>query len=643
MSGASRGVKIAFLPEDDQLRSRLRDAQASTDKLKASLGHLHMDVQGDKQAEYKLARLDLEADRLKRRLENQNLKVSGFEAASVKLLGLEAEAQRLHGSLSNVDSDAASAGRGVAGLGADLGALSNYAMPAAIGGLVALSGQAAVLAAGLGGVALAALRVSHNQALMAKTVAPLKAEYASFSKSLQPDVLNIFNEGVRAADNLLSDLQPVAKATSTALGGVLHSIDAEFRSGTWQQFFGFMEANAGPDVRQIGGLFTDLLNTIPPLAENLHTLGSGLVTLTDDAVKVVGPLSTMTKTLDVVNGLASKNSISTNEAAASLAERYLPNLKGLATWLVNLETGYKGSTSAAGKNADANRRVGSSASQAVAGIKAENAALNKQATALEGVLGKLSTYIDDTITEANDLHSLRKALQQSGDKIGYNTQKQRDSFSAAQTYIENTTKTADAALAAHRGIDTQISTIERALPVLESVRGKTAAYKQELQALKGILDRLRAERNIVKYVTVIHRDTYTQGGKTYQEFHARGGLIRGPGTGVSDSISARLSNGEYVIRASSVRAVGTGLLDRINSAGSPPGGSTSSRRFSAGGSVSDFDGYPFIGSGAYQPMELIISAQGDDLVTAIVKALRYEIRTEGGGNVQRHLGWGSTN
>jgi hypothetical protein len=56
---------------------------------------------------------------------------------------------------------------------------------------------------------------------------------------------------------------------------------------------------------------------------------------------------------------------------------------------------------------------------------------------------------------------------------------------------------------------------------------------------------------------------------------AAGGYIRGAGSGTSDSIMARLSNGEYVVNAASVRALGVGYLDSLNS-----------RRFAAGGLVS---------------------------------------------------------
>lgn len=45
---------------------------------------------------------------------------------------------------------------------------------------------------------------------------------------------------------------------------------------------------------------------------------------------------------------------------------------------------------------------------------------------------------------------------------------------------------------------------------------------------------------------------------------ATGGRVRGPGTGTSDSILARLSHGEFVVRAAAVRRYGADFLDRIN-------------------------------------------------------------------------------
>jgi len=61
---------------------------------------------------------------------------------------------------------------------------------------------------------------------------------------------------------------------------------------------------------------------------------------------------------------------------------------------------------------------------------------------------------------------------------------------------------------------------------------------------------------------------------------ASGGPISGPGTGTSDDIPAMLSNGEYVIKASSARKFGRGFLDRINQGVNPLG-------FNGGGLVED--------------------------------------------------------
>lgn len=60
---------------------------------------------------------------------------------------------------------------------------------------------------------------------------------------------------------------------------------------------------------------------------------------------------------------------------------------------------------------------------------------------------------------------------------------------------------------------------------------------------------------------------------------AGGGYVSGPGHATSDSIPARLSNGEYVVRADSVRKIGVSTLDAINDSGYMP------RRFASGGLV----------------------------------------------------------
>jgi hypothetical protein len=60
------------------------------------------------------------------------------------------------------------------------------------------------------------------------------------------------------------------------------------------------------------------------------------------------------------------------------------------------------------------------------------------------------------------------------------------------------------------------------------------------------------------------KDPYAKADGGYIQNYQPGGRVSGPGTGTSDSIPAMLSNGEYVIRASAVQAIGTPMLDSIN-------------------------------------------------------------------------------
>ena len=103
-------------------------------------------------------------------------------------------------------------------------------------------------------------------------------------------MLTLFTKGLSIASGLMTDIAPVAKNVGDALGGVLGAIDKEFRSGTWQQFFKFMAATAGPDVKLLGDLFVTLLGDLPPLLEQLQPLAVGLLQVTTGALKLVGGL-----------------------------------------------------------------------------------------------------------------------------------------------------------------------------------------------------------------------------------------------------------------------------------------------------------------------------------------------------------------
>jgi len=116
-----------------------------------------------------------------------------------------------------------------------------------------------------------------------------------------------------------------------------------------------------------------------------------------------------------------------------------------------------------------------------------------------------------------------------------------------------------------------------------------------------------------------------ENGQAVAPGYATGGLISGPGTGTSDSIIARLSNGEYVMRADAVRMFGTGLLDQMN-AGQIPA-------FATGGGVGEvgaqlrFDG-PARYYNANQSAEMVRGGNNTELI-AEVRRLRDVVAEQG--------------
>lgn len=676
-----RKVELTLAANDADALEKIKRVDTGIDKLreaaKAKAVILGLD---DKQATYKIAAFNRSLDKLAIRNANPRITVDGVDRDELSLLRLDAALDKIGAKKVSptVDVDTKSAESNVTALTGSLGGLSGVAMPALIASAVATSGVLITAGLGLGAFGLAAIgavapimkaskatgglsanlnKLNPDQQAAAKSLLSLGDSYHKFEKALAPQVLTAFNDAMKIGKNLLGDFEPVAKASGVALDGVLKSVGNNFQSGEWQQFFGFLKTNAGPDIKQIGGLFTDLLNVIPPVTEALHPLGTGILYVTDQVVQDTAKIATLVGGIEHLGSAAV--TLGHQTSGNNSPFRFLDNshlLNGikfvndlLPRMLQHAAEGAAGTKLPMDGLFQSTRKVASATIQAATAAASETTALNAQKAALETTLGTLNSYVDATITQASDLHSLKQALQASGDRIGYNTDKQRASFSAAQQYIENTTKTADSALAAHRGIDAQISTIRKALPILENVKGKTAAYRAELQTLKSILDKLRAERNIDKYVNIHVNQSGTLVGGPGGSFingggggHllADGGPVRGPGTGTSDSIPSRLSNGEYVIRASAVKAVGMGLLASINSAGSGTPKRGDGYHFASGGfSIPAPSPAAVAASGSTeQTVRVVLEAGNDEVIKALVKAFRYEIANNAGGDVQRHLG-----
>lgn len=110
--------------------------------------------------------------------------------------------------------------------------------------------------------------------------------------------------------------------------------------------------------------------------------------------------------------------------------------------------------------------------------------------------------------------------------------------------------------------------------VFKSLAESLGSYLQDLgkkailasEAIKKIKILIGTPQGLVAGIALVALGTAIKAAfnkKTSKGF-ASGGFVSGPGSEKSDSIPARLSNGEYVINARSVRTYGRGIFDQLN-------------------------------------------------------------------------------
>ena len=240
-------------------------------------------------------------------------------------------------------------------------------------------------------------------------------------------------------------------------------------------------------------------------------------------------------------------------------------------------------------------------------------------------LGYLDDYVSDVSAILNYEESwdaLRKSLKENGNQFDFTTKQGQANNRSLITFAENTAAAAEA----QETLFGKTAYVQDALGNLGTTFEKTkmsdatrAAMLAPFQALiddlsdagydvttlQSQIDRLQG-KDIPITVTTTYVGTPPPGG--FKKGEANGGLIRGPGTGTSDSIPRMLSNGEFVVRASSVRKFGSQLFSQLNSGVNPLAGMGSS---SAGG-----------GSGVSIGTINVNSAAGERADQSLPRALR---------------------
>ena len=240
-------------------------------------------------------------------------------------------------------------------------------------------------------------------------------------------------------------------------------------------------------------------------------------------------------------------------------------------------------------------------------------------------MGYLDDYVSDLSAILNYEESwdaLRRSLKENGNQFDFTTKQGQANNRSLITFAENTAAAAEA----QETLFGKTAYVQDALGNLGTTFEKTkmsdatrAAMLAPFQALiddlsdagydvttlQAQIDRLKG-KTIDITVRTSYVGTPPPGG--FPTGEANGGLIRGPGTGSSDSIPRMLSNGEFVVRASSVRKFGSQLFSQLNSGVNPLAGMGSS---SAGG-----------GSGVSIGTINVNSAAGERADQSLPRALR---------------------
>jgi hypothetical protein len=478
--------------DTDTLTQRLNELSRKSVEARVKLA-------GDKEAQAALDKMDSRLITLDKRVASPNLRIEGVARAIAEISAVDLELDKLGGK--GGTAEAATSALGAGGLSGPGG------MGALIGAGVILSPVIATLGIGLGGLGLAAFGVSKNAKLMKTELAPLKDEFRSFSESLQPEVLDAFGSGVRLAGHLLHDIQPIAAATGKALDGVLGQIDAEFQSGTWQDFFGFMARTAGPDMQLLGNVFVQLADDIPPILTQLQPLAEGFLKDTDAILKLVNA-GTTAVAWEHQHAAAVSNNTGLlgrfGHAAEKAFEQMFPGVKAagqLKGALDKMGTSSDKAGQSTGRAGDAFKGAWPKAQSYAQWVQASAKATTNLATAQNAAVSAQLAYGNDILTSANDAETFRQKLKASAGQVGLHTQAQRDSFGAANTYIGDLARQATTAVKSGHGTDAAITAIRNGLPALDSAKTKNRQYWQEVKTLDAYLHQLE----LIKFIsTPIH-------------------------------------------------------------------------------------------------------------------------------------------
>lgn len=605
---------------------------------------------GDKEAQAALDKMDAKLVSLNRRTANPNISIEGAARAIAEVSSLELELDKLGSTGGPADKATASLGKLAGSGGGGLAAIPGGGMGALIGAAGILSPTLVTLGFGLAGFGAAAIGVvkpienaaqktgglqknmhllNPEQQAVARGLLGLGREYDQFQKSLQPEVFKVFNSGLHLAGNLLHDVQPVAKATGTALEGLLGRVDQEFQSGTWQNFFGWMARQAGPDVKLVGDAFIHLMDTIPPLMQDLQPLATGLLHVVDQAIVGADKVSVLAGDFEHLGSAAT--SLGQKTSGSNSPFQFLDNshLLNDVKFVNDLLPRFfqHAAEGAAGTKLpmDAffqNTQKAGKATQSLAWQQqSEAAAAKAQAAEIAKLNAQITTHIAKVLTLEGDEVTWKQAQQAATQAIGQNSHaldgNSKSALAARSSIIQATTQVIKFA----DDSDTSTSALHRAsgalqdqIGWLERHAGKSKIARQEIALL--IQEETKIKREIDQKVNIDGRGRWSVAGSGSpgglgHRVGATGGRV--PGFGGGDVHPYLLEGGEAIVPKHLTPAVAPFLA-----AQGVPG-------FAAGGIIPSYGG----GLGGLSPwVQHNMTATDSSVTGSIAGALAHALQTE---------------
>ncbi len=176
--------------------------------------------------------------------------------------------------------------------------------------------------------------------------------------------------------------------------------------------------------------------------------------------------------------------------------------------------------------------------------------------------------IAGAITEAQRALQILRDLRDAGaNDYGFaGVVKELEAIAAQAATVEEKTQNVKVALA-----EMEIKTLRDQADALANIKlgfGLDAENLEQLRAQMADLAKGLKEQMVIPVTVLPPAGAGVPGAPTVPDIKlpglAQGGMLRGPGTGTSDSILMWGSNGEYMVRADAVRHYGQALLDQLN-------------------------------------------------------------------------------